>query len=94
NESHLLNVAVHPNFQHQGFGSQLLQHALVAARLVGALVIYLEVRESNKHAIALYQKMGFLHVGTRENYYPAFNGRENGLIYARKLSESEPFREA
>lgn len=84
NESHLLNLAVDPGFQHRGLGSQLLRQALALTDQVGALIIYLEVRESNQHAIALYQKMGFMHVGTRENYYPAFEGRENGLIYARQ----------
>lgn len=94
NETHLLNIAIHPHFQHRGFGTQLIQHALAMAKQVGAQIIYLEVRESNQHAIKLYQKMGFMHVGTRENYYPALNGRENGLIYARKLSDLRPSREA
>lgn len=86
NESHLLNIAVLPSYQRRGFGETLLQYAITLAQKSGAFIIYLEVRESNQGAIALYQKLGFLHVGTRENYYPAFKERENGLIYARKLS--------
>ena len=48
-------------------------------------MIYLEVRESNARAIALYQKMAFIQIGTRKDYYPLPEGRENGLVYARNL---------
>jgi ribosomal-protein-alanine N-acetyltransferase len=85
-ECHLLNLGVHPQYQRQGFGSQMLVHAINSAKALGAMMIYLEVRETNTRAIALYQKMNFIQIGTRKDYYPAFEGRENGLIYARDLA--------
>lgn len=84
-ECHLLNLGVHPRFQRQGFGSQLLTYAVEMGKQLGARMIYLEVRESNERAIALYKKMHFVEIGTRKDYYPAFEGRENGLVYARNL---------
>ncbi|HSW71344.1 MAG TPA: ribosomal protein S18-alanine N-acetyltransferase [Gammaproteobacteria bacterium] len=86
-ESHLLNIGVQPQFQRKGFGRQLLQHILSIIKQESAKIIYLEVRESNQRAIRLYEKMGFMHIGTRQDYYPAFEGRENALIYARDLSD-------
>jgi ribosomal-protein-alanine N-acetyltransferase len=44
--------------------------------------LWLEVRESNAPAIALYDSYGFAVVGTRKGYYPADNGngREDALL--------------
>jgi ribosomal-protein-alanine N-acetyltransferase len=45
----------------------------------------LEVRPSNEHAIRLYHQLGFNEVGTRPDYYPSVEGREDALIMARSL---------
>lgn len=87
-ECHLLNLGIHPRYQRQGLGSQMLTHVINTAKLLGAMMIYLEVRESNARAIALYKKMQFLQIDVRKNYYPAHEGRENGLVYARTLGPS------
>ncbi|MBA3660861.1 MAG: ribosomal protein S18-alanine N-acetyltransferase [Gammaproteobacteria bacterium] len=84
-ECHILNVGVARQHQHQGWGRQLLQHALSQARLQGAGIIYLEVRRSNNRAIALYRKMKFHLVGERKNYYPTQSGNEDALIFAKSL---------
>jgi len=84
-ECHLLNLGVHPRYQRQGFGRQILLHTVESAKQLGALMIYLEVRESNVPAINLYQKMKFSQIGTRKDYYPAPEGREHGLVYALDL---------
>ncbi|HSW71174.1 MAG TPA: ribosomal protein S18-alanine N-acetyltransferase [Gammaproteobacteria bacterium] len=84
-ECHLLNLGVHRAYQRRGYGRHLLEHLLYSAKQGGATMIYLEVRESNTPAIALYQKMNFTQIGIREDYYPAFEGREDGLIFARDL---------
>jgi ribosomal-protein-alanine N-acetyltransferase len=47
--------------------------------------LWLEVRESNKSAIALYQNNGFDVAGTRKGYYPAENGREDALLMGSML---------
>jgi len=36
-------------------------------------------------AYQLYEKLGFNEVGVRENYYPAYVGREDALVLAKEL---------
>jgi [ribosomal protein S18]-alanine N-acetyltransferase len=63
------NIFVAPPNQHGGLGSQLLQSLAAAARNHNATRIFLEVRESNDAARALYEKCGFALTGRRPNYY-------------------------
>ena len=43
-------------------------------------VIYLEVRESNHSARALYESLGFTVSGTRKNYYRRGDGHEHAVL--------------
>ncbi len=47
--------------------------------------MFLEVRPSNQVACNLYEDLGFNEVGIRENYYPAYVGREDALVLAKEL---------
>lgn len=85
-ECHILNVCVAPGQQGQGHGRLLLNHMLDLARDYGASVALLEVRPSNKAALRLYESLGFNEVGQRRDYYPARQGREDGLILALELT--------
>lgn len=91
-ELSVLNIAVRPDWQRRGVARRLLSEALTAGRAGGAEQAFLEVRQSNVAAQALYGEMEFHVVGVRENYYPARNtsrsaapGREHALIMARTL---------
>jgi ribosomal-protein-alanine N-acetyltransferase len=84
-EAHLLNICVAPEWQRQGYGRLLLDHFLELARERGAGQMFLEVRLSNRIAIALYRRRGFAEVGMRKNYYPGPQGREDALILALDL---------
>ena len=68
-EAELANVAVAAEARGQGLGARLLDEAVGAARARGAAVMYLEVRESNAVARALYASRGFEQVGRRRRYY-------------------------
>jgi ribosomal-protein-alanine N-acetyltransferase len=68
-EAELANVAVAPERRGCGLGGVLLDAAIGAARRRGAAVMYLEVRESNAAARALYASRGFGQVGRRRRYY-------------------------
>lgn len=83
-EAELLNIGVAPGYQRRGIARRLLEWLLdrIAAR---ADTLFLEVRESNTGAIALYEALDFNQVGLRPNYYPAAKGREDALIFARTL---------
>lgn len=80
-EAELLNLAVARDARRSGIGSSLLQSLLEAAARDGVGTVYLEVRESNAAARALYEAHGFVEVGRRRAYYqrPA----EDALILQR-----------
>lgn len=92
-EQTLMNIAIHPDYQGQGFGSELLGDLLTRAsrwhegQLILAAPVYLEVRESNINAIRLYERYGFKKLGARANYYPLPNttDMETGLVYGRAI---------
>ena len=85
NESHILNVCVTPGEQGRGHGRRLVMRLLDIARWQRSERVYLEVRPSNPHAIALYDSIGFNEFGRRPNYYPARKGREDALVMAMEL---------
>lgn len=76
----LLNIAVCPQQQGQGYGRQLLQAFLEKGELANAESAWLEVRESNQKAMHLYQEVGFNEVDRRRNYYPTVSGYEDAII--------------
>ena len=85
-EAHVLNICVHPDWQNQGVGHDLLQQLLDIARDNAVDNVFLEVRPSNHAALALYEKLGFNTIGTRKDYYPAEGGRrEDAVILARAI---------
>ena len=84
-ESHLLNICVRKESRKQGLGQKMLTHLTAIARRHDAEVLFLEVRVSNKVARRLYEFSGFNELGTRRDYYPTDNGREDALIFARTL---------
>lgn len=82
-EVEILNVVVAKRTRRHGVGGLLLERALAAARAGGARRAFLEVRESNRAAMGMYQRHYFLVVGRRAMYYR--NPGEDALILARAL---------
>lgn len=68
-EGEILNLAVAPTGRRQGLGRALVEHILDALGERGATKVFLEVRESNAAARALYAVYGFTEVGRRREYY-------------------------
>jgi ribosomal-protein-alanine N-acetyltransferase len=73
---HLMNVAVAPERRRQGIASRLIERLIAEAGR--ELPFTLEVRVSNRDAIAMYEKLGFRSAGVRPRYYQD-NG-EDALI--------------
>ena len=69
---HVMNVAVDPDRRRRGIATALLT-ALLGAIDDSEAQITLEVRRSNRGAIALYERFGFRSAGVRPRYY-----RDNG----------------
>jgi RimJ/RimL family protein N-acetyltransferase len=59
----VLGIGVVPEHRARGIGTALLRATLDAARQRGLRRIELHVRESNRRAIALYEKLGFAREG-------------------------------
>lgn len=85
-ESHLLNVCVHPDYQGNGLGRRLVEHMIGVARAGKAQSIFLEVRWSNTVACELYESMGFNEIGIRPDYYPSYLGREDARVLGMALT--------
>ncbi len=68
-EAEILNLAVAPAQHRGGIGRALVERALATLAGRGARRVFLEVRESNAAARALYAALGFEEVGRRPKYY-------------------------
>lgn len=89
-EAHLLNLCIHPERRRGGLADLLLDHVVREARIVGSTRLFLEVRPSNKGAVALYRKSGFRVIGRRPGYYPAASGREDAMVMVLHLDDEVP----
>lgn len=74
----VLNLAVAPEARRRGLGRELLEAGLLELAGRGAEEVFLEVRESNLAAQALYRSYGFREVGRRRDYYT--RPRESALV--------------
>jgi [ribosomal protein S18]-alanine N-acetyltransferase len=83
-EAEIANLAVAPDRRGRGVGSRLLDAALTEAQLAGAVVVHLEVRDSNAAARALYGSRGFEAVGRRRRYYR--DPVEDALLLRRQFT--------
>jgi ribosomal-protein-alanine N-acetyltransferase len=82
-EAWVMNLLAHPHARRRGLGSLLLDAAFAQARHWGMGGLWLEVRESNLGARALYERRGFVVVGRRPGYYPPLRPsapRETALL--------------
>ncbi len=84
-EANLLLMAIAPAFQQRGLGMQLLEQSIEGLGSACNMV-FLEVRQSNTAAIALYEKTGFAQIDLRKNYYPTTtHGKEHAVLMALTL---------
>lgn len=68
-EGEILNLAVAEAGRRRGLGRALVEAIVAALSDRGVRQVYLEVRESNAPARALYSEFGFKEVGRRRAYY-------------------------
>ncbi|ABI38063.1 SSU ribosomal protein S18P alanine acetyltransferase [Shewanella sp. MR-4] len=87
-EATLLDICLSPQQQGRGYGHLLLMAVIDGAKAAKAVVLMLEVRESNLAARALYQKRGFVETGRRKGYYPLADGKEDAILMDLALSET------
>lgn len=86
-EVHLLNITVAPVHQRQGWARFMLDALVLWSRGQGAQWLWLEVRQGNVPARALYESYGFTQVGLRRGYYPAGHfQREDAVVMSLSLA--------
>jgi len=83
-EGEIADLAVAPAARRRGVGAMLLDRVAVESGYLGLRSLYLEVRESNVAARALYESRDFLPVGRRRAYYR--NPTEDALLLRRDLA--------
>ena len=77
------NFAVAPGYRKRGVGKKIMDEIIKIAVENKCETIFLEVRESNEPAKALYSSFDFKPVGLRRDYYS--NPRESAVIMAREV---------
>ena len=82
-EAELLRIATAPEARRRGVARELLSASLAQLRERGVGVCYLEVREDNAPAIALYASSGFALVGRRAGYY---RDGTAAMLYRKELA--------
>jgi [ribosomal protein S18]-alanine N-acetyltransferase len=81
-ELHINTLAVAPAWRRRGLATMLLRHVFAEANARGVHRATLEVRATNRPAIALYERLGFQVTATRYRYYN--NPEEDALILWRE----------
>ncbi len=84
NDREIENMAVSGPARRHGLGTRLLGEFLDQIRAGGAQGVFLEVRESNHAARALYEKWAFLQSGRRKGYY--WGPEEDAITYCLDLA--------
>jgi len=87
NEMHLLNITIEPAHQHHGHARFLLDDLIGRCRAIDAVRLWLEVRESNATARAVYAHLGFREEALRRGYYPAAHGREDAVVMSLVVAD-------
>jgi ribosomal-protein-alanine N-acetyltransferase len=86
-ELHINNVAVREQYRRRGYGALLLGRVLDEARKKRATAAFLEVRDGNSAAQALYRKCGFRGIAKRPNYYS--DPPEDAVVMSLDLRSSQ-----
>ena len=84
-EAHLLTLSIAAGSQRKGWGERLLREFIRIAKERLARTMFLDVRESNRAAARLYERIGFRQIAKRRGYYPAMGGREDSLVMELEL---------
>ena len=68
-EGNITNMAVSGGFRRLGIAETLMKEMEKRGMSKNVVTYFLEVRKSNKAAVNLYKKMGYVQIGVRKNFY-------------------------
>ena len=81
----VLGMGILPEHRGKGIGTALIRETLKRAKVAGITRVELTVREENRRAVALYEKLGFLHEGRKRNAVRVDGKYENLICMALLL---------
>lgn len=85
-EWELENIVVAESLRRNRLGELLLNRLLAHAQAEQGISVYLEVRETNLAAQALYRKLRFQQIGRRPEYYA--NPAEDAVLFRYSLTQA------
>lgn len=80
--SRLYSLAVNPKYRGKGIGKKLMEKLEAAAAEEGSTYLRLEVKVSNKKAIALYESLGYRKFAMKKDYY---QDHQDAECYEKKI---------
>jgi len=83
-KGHVVSIAVLKEYRQAGIGTRLMKNIFREMTKYGAKECYLEVRVSNRGAIQMYEKLGFIQRRRSPGYY---KDGEDAFVMVKKLSE-------
>ncbi len=86
----IANVATHPDYRRQGIGSALTERALKHAREKQAAQVWLNVREENREARRIYERLGFVERALRSSWSAVTDARAEPLPAEIRLTRRRP----
>ncbi len=83
-EGEILTFAVARHCRGRGYGTRLLDDALVLLRQHGVQSVFLEVADNNMEAVKVYRRRGFEQVGERPAYALQTDGNKATALVMRR----------
>ena len=85
-EAELPDIVVDKSYRGQGLGKELMSFAFTELASKNIDTVFLEVRESNTPARALYNTMGFEEIGKRKYFYS--NPIEDAVCMKKEFNDA------
>ncbi|HVZ85266.1 MAG TPA: N-acetyltransferase [Terracidiphilus sp.] len=85
--AYIPTIEVAPQFRKQGIGDELMRLMEASARAAGAQEIRLHVALENTAAMRLYERHGYVCLGTKEHFYAPDRGAH---VYGKRLISAGP----
>jgi len=81
-ESELLNLSVHPDYQQRGLGKTLMRFYIDFCNPLNIGTFYLEVNAFNQPALHLYHRFSYQSFGMRKKFY---QGKFDAILMMKKV---------
>lgn len=78
----VMNFLIDPNYQHQGYGQEIITFMIQRLKTKQVKTLVLEVRRTNQKARDFYLKNGFIKSHIRKGYY---DNHEDAIVYLKEL---------